>query len=67
MTIRELALNLIEHADTAPAEIDPARAAEIIGWLDPAQVLPEGLTPEAFLAAWNDIVQEGSYEDNWST
>lgn len=67
MTIRELALNLIEHADEAPTEIDLDRSAEIIGWLDPDTDLPENLTPDAFMAAWNDIVHEGSYEDNWST
>lgn len=67
MTIRELALDLIEHGDDTPAEIDLARATEIIGWLDPAADLPGDLTPEAFMAAWNDIIHEGSYEDNWST
>lgn len=67
MTIRELALNLIEHADETPSEIDLDRSAEIIGWLDPDTDLPENLTPDAFMAAWNDIVHEGSYEDNWST
>ena len=66
MTIRELALNLIEHADDAPSEIDLARSAEIIGWLDPNTDLPGDLTPEAFMTAWNDIIHEGSYEDNWS-
>ena len=67
MSIRELALNLIEHADEAPTEIDIVRASEIIGWFDPYADLPDDLTPEAFAAAWNDIVHEGSYEDNWST
>ena len=66
MTIRELALNLIEHADETPSEIDLDRAAEIIGWLDPDTDLPGNLTPETFMAAWNDIIHEGSYEDNWS-
>ena len=66
MTIRELALNLIEHADETPSEIDLARATEIIGWLDPNSGLPEDLTPEAFLDAWNDIIRESAHEDNWS-
>ena len=66
MTTRELALELIEHADDAPEQIDLDRAAEIISHLDPAAGLPSDLTPESFLAAWNQIVQEGSYEDNWS-
>lgn len=66
MTIYELALNLIEHADTTPEEIDVSRAAEIIGWLDPDSGLPEDLTPEALSDAWNDIVRSSAYEDNWS-
>jgi hypothetical protein len=66
MTVRDLALNLIEHADTTPEEIDVSRAAEIIGWLDPDSGLPEGLTPEALTDAWNDIVRTSAHEDNWS-
>lgn len=66
MSIYELALNLIEHADETPEEIDLNRAAEIIGWLDPDSDLPEDLTPEAFMAAWNDIIRSCSHEDNWS-
>ena len=53
MSIYELALNLIEHADETPEEIDLNRAAEIIGWLDPDSDLPEDLTPEAFMANWS--------------
>jgi hypothetical protein len=67
MTIRELAMNLIEHADETPSVIDLDRATEIIGWLDPDSDLPEDLTPEAFMEAFNDIIHECSYEDNWST
>lgn len=66
MTIRELVTHLIEHADEKPATIDPARAAEMIGLLDPDSVLPENLSPESFMSAWNDVIQEGAYEDNWS-
>lgn len=66
MTIRELALNLIEHADETPSEIDLDRAAEIIGWLDPDSGLPEDLTPSAFMDAWNDIIRESAHDDNWS-
>lgn len=59
MTIRELAQNLIDHADESPVKkIDLARAAEIIGWLDKDSDLPEDLTPEAFMAAFNDILDE---------
>ena len=57
MTIRELATQLIDHADTVPGTIDLARAAEIISWLDPAAGLPDDLTPEAFMDAWNDIIR----------
>ena len=66
MTIRELALHTIEHADIAPDIIDLDRAAQIIGRMNPASGLPDDLTPEAFMAAWNEIVQDGAYEDNWS-
>ena len=66
MTIHELALYLIEHADSAPSAIDLDRAAEILRMLDPAEDLPVDLTPDAFMAAWNEITQEGAYENNWS-
>ena len=66
MTIRELALNLIEHADDTPEVIDLARSAELISWLDHDSDLPEGLTPESFMSAWNDIIRSCSHEDNWS-
>ena len=55
MTIKELAQNWIENADTTPERITVDQAAEYIGWMD-KDSLPEGLTPEAFAAAWNDIV-----------
>lgn len=66
MTIHELALNLIEHADETPTEIDLDRAAELIGWLDPDSDLPEDLTPEAFMAEWNDIIRNAPPENLWS-
>ena len=56
MTIRELALNLIEHSDETPSAIDLSRAAELISWMDPDTDLPDDLTPEAFMDAWNDII-----------
>lgn len=62
MTIYELALNYIEHADTAPEEIDIHRAAELICWMDPDTNLPEDLTPENFRDAWNDIVRSSTHE-----
>lgn len=66
MTIRDLALNLIEHADETPSEIDLARAEEIIGYLDPDADLPSDLEPETFMAAWNDIIRSGVHDDNWT-
>lgn len=64
MTIRELALNLIEHAEETPSPIDLDRAAEIIGWLDPDTDLPEDLNAEDFMAAFNDILSESQEDDN---
>lgn len=59
MTISELALNLIEHSDEPVTQIDLDRAAQLIGYLDPDNDLPEDLTPEAFMEAWNEIVPHG--------
>lgn len=66
MTIHELALNLIEHADETPTEIDLDRAAELIDWLDPDSDLPADLTPEAFMTEWNDIIRNAPPENLWS-
>lgn len=66
MTIRELALNLIEHAGETPDIIDLARSAQLIGWLDPDTGLPDDLAPEAFMEAWNDIIRSSNHEDSWS-
>jgi len=68
MTIRELATNLIEHADDTRdlVEIDLDRAAQLVGWLDPESDLPEDLTPEAFMEVWNDLIRSGNYEDSIS-
>lgn len=64
MTIRELATNLIEHADDTRdiVEIDLDRAAEIVNWLDPDSGLPEDLTPESFMETWNDLIRSGNYQ-----
>ena len=59
MTVHELTQNLIEHAEETPSVIDLDRAAEIIGWLDKDNDLPEDLTPESFMEAWNEIVPHG--------
>jgi len=56
MTIKELAMNWIENADTTPGEITAEQAAEYISWMDPDTDLPEDLTPEAFAAAWNEVI-----------
>jgi hypothetical protein len=34
--------------------------------MDPDADLPEDLTPEAFMEAWNDIIRSGNHEDNWT-
>ena len=62
MTIRDLAMNLIEHADTPQSVIDRDRAVEIIGMLDPAAGLPDDLTPENLADVWNDIILNHTFE-----
>lgn len=58
MTIHELALNWIEHSDISPVpEIDIKTAEEYISWMDPDTDLPENLTPQTFMEAWNDIIR----------
>lgn len=63
MTIYELALNLIEHAEERPTEIDMDRAKEIISWLDPDSDLPEDLAPEPFMEAFNEIIANSPSDD----
>lgn len=63
MTIRELAENLILHAEEPQSEIDLARAAEIISWLDPDSGLPDNLTPETFMEAFNDLIRNHPNQD----
>ena len=58
MTIKELATNWIENADTTPGIITVEQAAEYISWMDPDAELPEGLTPETFAEAWNEVINE---------
>lgn len=65
MSISELAMNWIEHADTKPGVIDLETAETYIGWMDPDTDLPEDLTPEAFMEAWNEIIRSGDHEQNW--
>lgn len=56
MTVKELAMNWIENADTTPGKITVEQAEEYIGWMDRDTDLPEDLTPETFAEAWNEIV-----------
>ena len=63
MTVRELAKHLIDHAEEPQETIDLARAAQLISYLDPAFGLPDDLTPETFLAAWNDIIANEPAEE----
>lgn len=58
MTIKELAQNWIDNADIAPVpEIDIEKAHQYLSWMDPDTDLPDGLTAESFMEAWNDIVR----------
>ena len=61
MTVRELAQNLIDNdREGTPTVIDLARAAQLVGWMvadDSDGDLPEDLTPESFMEAWNDIIK----------
>lgn len=60
MTINELAMNWIEHADTTPEEITLDDATYYVGLLradDDEGKLPDDLTPETFRDAWNEIIR----------
>lgn len=54
MTIREIAQNWIENADTTPEEITVETAAQYIEWMEDK---PDGITPDLFADAWNSIVR----------
>lgn len=61
MTIRELAQGMIENdrtGDYYDRDITLEEASDFISWMDPDTELPEDLTPEALMDAWNDIVRE---------
>lgn len=60
MTIKELAKNLIENDRTGDycRKITLDEAETFIGWMDHDSDLPEALTPEALMAAWNDLIEE---------
>ena len=58
MTIRELAIYMIEHSDTMPVpEIDLETAEKYISWFDPDISVPEDLNATDFMNEWNDIVR----------
>ena len=64
MTIRELAQNWIENADVSPVpKITVETAEQYISWMDTGTELPDGLTPELFAEAWNDIIKESGIDD----
>ena len=63
MTIKKLALELILNdrtGDYCNRKITAEEATNFISWMDPdvLEDLTEDITPEAFMEAWNDIVEE---------
>ena len=64
MTTREFTRTLIEHSEEKPSTIDLDRAKQLVSLLDPAQIPPD-LTPETFMADWNDIVEHDLPIGNW--
>lgn len=60
MAVKEIAKTWIDNADVCPVpKIDLKTSAQYVSWMDPDTDLPEELTPESFMAAWNDIVNNG--------
>lgn len=63
MTIRELATNWIENDRTGDycREITLEDAMTLISYMDQDTIdsLDEEITPETFMAIWNDIIREG--------
>lgn len=53
MTSAELALFMIEHADSDPDTITEADASRYISMLDPATVDPATIDAREFTEAWN--------------
>lgn len=66
MTIEELAMELITHADEKPGIISLEEAKHIISMLDRNNPLPENLNPEEFQKEWNSIVLFDLPEDLWN-
>lgn len=64
MATRDFLMNLIAHCETCPQPIDLATAADRLRLLDPTQI-PSDLTPESFMATWNDIVTNDLPAGNW--
>ncbi len=63
--VSDLALNLIEHADTVPEHIDLDTAAQLISGLDPDD-LPRyiDLTPKSLMDAMNEIIRSGAANED---
>jgi len=66
MTTRDFLMNLIAHCETIPQPINLATATDRLRLLDPTQI-PSDLTPESFMATWNDIVTNDLPAGNWIT
>ena len=62
MTIRELAQNWMENDTTGEyydRKITLEEAETLVGYMDPDTLedLDEEMTPEKFMAAWNDLIE----------
>lgn len=65
MTIKELALYIIEHDEKDPSCIDIEQAQHIIDMLDKNEAsIPENLTAESFMTEWNSLVNAGAKPEN---
>lgn len=55
--VKEIAESWIANADTTPRKIDIETATVYVGWMDDGE-LPEFITPESFMNAWNSLIEE---------
>jgi len=62
MTIKELAQNWMENDRTGDYDrkITLEEAEMLVGYMDPDTLedLDEEITPELFMAAWNDLIED---------
>lgn len=60
MNIKELAKNWIENDRTGnyQRKITLSEAETFIGYMDPDTDIPEDLTPDTFINAWNELIEE---------